>query len=74
MIAKNYLSGQELSVLNNLVSASFDLEELNAIEQCEMSCPHPDSKGNVRDHSPLEKPWPTRRVNLGSGKNGTNLM
>lgn len=33
MIAKNYLSEQELKVLNNLVSAYFDLAELNAIEQ-----------------------------------------
>ena len=32
MIAKNYLSEQELRVLNNLVSAYFDLAELNAIE------------------------------------------
>lgn len=31
MIAKNYLSEQELKVLNNLVSAYFDLAELNAI-------------------------------------------
>ena len=36
MIAKNYLSVQELQVLNNLVSAYFDLAELNAIEQREM--------------------------------------
>ena len=36
MIAKNYLSAQELRVLNNLVSAYFDLAELNAIEQREM--------------------------------------
>ena len=36
MIAKNYLSMQELRVLNNLVSAYFDLAELNAIEQREM--------------------------------------
>ena len=36
MIAKNYLSEQELRVLNNLVSAYFDLAELNAIEQREM--------------------------------------
>lgn len=36
MIAKNYLSVQELQVLNNLVSAYFDLVELNAIEQREM--------------------------------------
>jgi hypothetical protein len=33
MIAKNYLSEQELRVLNNLVSAYFDLAELNAIEE-----------------------------------------
>lgn len=33
MIAKNYLTEQELKVLNNLVSAYFDLAELNAIEQ-----------------------------------------
>ena len=37
MIAKNYLGEQELRVLNNLVSAYFDLAELNAIEQREMS-------------------------------------
>lgn len=36
MIAKNYLSEQELKVLNNLVSAYFDLAEINAIEQREM--------------------------------------
>lgn len=36
MLAKNYLSEQELKVLNNLVSAYFDLAELNAIEQREM--------------------------------------
>ncbi len=36
MSAKNYLSEQELRVLNNLVSAYFDLAELNAIEQREM--------------------------------------
>jgi hypothetical protein len=36
MIAKNYLSTSELRVLNNLVSAYFDLAELNAIEQREM--------------------------------------
>ena len=36
MIAKNYLSEQELKVLNNLVSAYFDLAELNAIERREM--------------------------------------
>lgn len=33
MIAKNYLSVSELKVLNNLVSAYFDIAELNAIEQ-----------------------------------------
>lgn len=33
MIAKNYLSMQELKVLNNLVSAYFDFAELNAIEE-----------------------------------------
>jgi len=36
MNAKNYLSEQELRVLNNLVSAYFDLAELNAIEEREM--------------------------------------
>ncbi|XKM13713.1 virulence RhuM family protein [Orbaceae bacterium ac157xtp] len=36
MVAKNYLTEQELRVLNNLVSAYFDLAELNAIEQKEM--------------------------------------
>ena len=36
MIAKNYLSEKELKVLNNLVSAYFDLAELNAIEHREM--------------------------------------
>lgn len=36
MVAKNYLSQQELRVLNNLVSAYFDLAELNAIEVREM--------------------------------------
>lgn len=36
MIAKNYLSEQELRVLNNLVSAYFDFAELNAIEEREM--------------------------------------
>lgn len=36
MIAKNYLNVQELRVLNNLVSAYFDLAELNAIEEREM--------------------------------------
>ena len=33
MIAKNYLSSQELRVLNNLVSGYFDFAELNAIEE-----------------------------------------
>ena len=33
MVAKNYLSEQELRVLNNLVSAYFDFAELNAIEE-----------------------------------------
>lgn len=37
MIAKNYLSEQELKVLNNLVSAYFDLAELNAIEERAMT-------------------------------------
>jgi hypothetical protein len=32
VIAKNYLSENELKVLNNLVSAYFDLAEINAIE------------------------------------------
>ena len=36
MVAKNYLNVQELRVLNNLVSAYFDLAELNAIEEREM--------------------------------------
>ncbi|MFT3990296.1 MAG: virulence RhuM family protein [Luteolibacter sp.] len=36
MIAKNYLTERELRVLNNLVSAYFDLAEINAIEQREM--------------------------------------
>jgi Virulence protein len=36
MYAKNYLTEQELRVLNNLVSAYFDLAELNAIEEKEM--------------------------------------
>lgn len=36
MVAKNYLSGQELRVLNNLVAAYFDLAEINAIEEREM--------------------------------------
>ena len=37
MVAKNYLSEQELKVLNNLVSAYFDLAELNAIEERAMT-------------------------------------
>lgn len=37
MIAKNYLSEQELKVLNNLVSAYFDIAELNAIEEKPMA-------------------------------------
>lgn len=36
MVAKNYLTEPELRVLNNLVSAYFDLAELNAIEEREM--------------------------------------
>ncbi len=36
MIANNYLSKQELRVLNNLAAAYFDLAELNAIEEREM--------------------------------------
>lgn len=36
MIAKNYLNEKELRVLNNLVSAYFDLAELSAIEEREM--------------------------------------
>jgi len=36
MVAKNYLNEKELKVLNNLVSAYFDLAELNAIEEREM--------------------------------------
>lgn len=35
-IAKNYLSESELKVLNNLVSAYFDLAEINAIEHKKM--------------------------------------
>lgn len=31
-VAKNYLSGDELKILNNLVSGYFDLAEINAIE------------------------------------------
>lgn len=33
LIAKNYLQMEELKVLNNLVSAYFDLAEINAIEE-----------------------------------------
>jgi len=33
MVAKNYLALSELKVLNNLVSAYFDLAEINALEQ-----------------------------------------
>ncbi len=33
LIAKNYLKVEELKVLNNLVSAYFDLAEINAIEE-----------------------------------------
>lgn len=36
MIAKNFLEEKELKVLNNLVSAYFDLAELNAIDEREM--------------------------------------
>jgi hypothetical protein len=36
LIAKNYLRVEELKVLNNLVSAYFDLAEINAIEQKSM--------------------------------------
>ena len=36
MVAKNYLSEQELKVLNNIVSAYFDFAELNAIEERKM--------------------------------------
>lgn len=36
IVAKNYLSIKELRVLNNLVSAYFDLAEINAIEEREM--------------------------------------
>lgn len=31
-VAKNYLSEDELKILNNLVSGYFDLAEINAIE------------------------------------------
>ena len=37
MIAKNYLSQKELKVLNNLVSAYFDIAEINAMEEKPMS-------------------------------------
>jgi len=37
MIAKNYLDLKELKVLNNLVSAYFDIAEVNAIEHKPMS-------------------------------------
>lgn len=37
LIAKNYLQMEELKVLNNLVSAYFDLAEINAIEHKPMS-------------------------------------
>ena len=33
MVAKNYLSQKELKVLNNLVSAYFDIAEINAMEE-----------------------------------------
>ncbi len=33
MVAKNYLSEQELRMLNNLVSAYFDFTDLNTIEE-----------------------------------------
>lgn len=36
LIAKNYLQVEELKVLNNLVSAYFDLAEINAMEQTPM--------------------------------------
>jgi hypothetical protein len=36
LIAKNFLEEKELKVLNNLVTAYFDLAELNAIEEREM--------------------------------------
>lgn len=36
MVAKNYLNEKELRVLNNIVSAYFDLAEVNAIEEREM--------------------------------------
>lgn len=37
MVAKNYLSQKELKVLNNLVSAYFDIAEINAMEEKLMS-------------------------------------
>ena len=37
MVAKNYLSLKELKVLNNLVSAYFDIAEINAMEEKPMS-------------------------------------
>ena len=37
MVAKNYLSQKELKVLNNLVSAYFDITEINAMEEKPMS-------------------------------------
>lgn len=36
LVAKNYLQVDELKVLNNLVSAYFDLAEINAIEEKQM--------------------------------------
>ena len=36
MVAKNYLSQKELKVLNNLVSAYFDIAEINAMEEKQM--------------------------------------
>lgn len=37
MVAKNYLSQKELKTLNNLVSAYFDIAEINAMEEKPMS-------------------------------------
>jgi hypothetical protein len=37
MVAKNYLSLKELKILNNLVSAYFDLAEMNALEEKPMT-------------------------------------
>lgn len=37
MVAKNYLSQKELKVLNNLVSAYFDIAEINAMKEKPMS-------------------------------------